>query len=232
MNKRMNDTSMLLKRYGFPSTTLLGVSEGKLTLEHRQYSKPSNLELALLANTQTEQLLFAADDLGNEAEGCTRWLKVATNDLDRANDTLDLSGIVLENFARNPQLLWMHGLTDEPIHTIGRIRALSVSGNALFALAEYASHELSPLANQIEQLERAGFLPANSIGFHPIEWEANDAGGLDFLKWELIECSKVELPMNPFAINDPEMDQACGQSAENDSSQTHDLAQAAQWLSA
>jgi hypothetical protein len=45
-------------------------------------------------------------------------------------------------------------------------------------------------------------LPANSIGFRPIEFEENDFGGFDFLQWELIECSKVELPMNPHAIDD------------------------------
>jgi hypothetical protein len=51
-------------------------------------------------------------------------------------------------------------------------------------------------------MDIAGYLPANSIGFRPIEYEPNDFGGYRFLKWELIEISKVELPCNPYAVDD------------------------------
>jgi len=222
----MNDPSYLLKRYAFPSSKLLGVSSGKLTLEHRFYGQPSSAEIDVLSSIPKDQLLFVAPDLATDPDNdaCTRWLKIATGDIDRAGDTLKLTGIVLDNFTLNPQLLWMHGLTAEAVHTIGRIRAIATTGDALYALAEYADAEISPLAAQIAQLELAGFLPANSIGFHPIEWEPNDAGGLDFLVWELVECSKVELPMNPFAINDGALD-------EQDTDAEWDLVSAAEWLS-
>lgn len=223
----MTDTTSLIKRYGFPSTKLLGQSAGKLTLEHRQYARTTADELGQLSNIPTEQLLLVAEDFTPDTSSCTRWLKMATSDLDRASDRLDLSGIVCDNFALNPQLLWMHGLTNEPIHTIGRIRALAINNDALYALAEYADAPLSPLADQIAQLEAAGFLPANSIGFHPIEWEENSDGGLDFLRWELIECSKVELPMNPFAINDTAFEDAACTASEL---QEFDLETAAAWL--
>ncbi len=223
----MNDQTYLLKHYAFPSTKLLGASSGKLTLEHRNYQSPSTDELAQLGNIPQDQLLFAASDFDTSPNARTKWLKMATSDIDRVGDSLNLSGIVVDNFILNPQLLWMHGLTQEPVHTIGRIRAIALTGDALYALAEYASAELSPLAGQIAQLESAGFLPANSIGFHPIEWEANDSGGLDFLKWELIECSKVELPMNPYAINDEGMNEASG---EDDIAQEFDLQEATEWL--
>jgi hypothetical protein len=69
------------------------------------------------------------------------------------------------------------------------------------ALVEYAPADISPLAEQVYQMDLAGLLPANSIGFSPIEYEANEFGGYTFTKWELIECSKVELPMNPLAVD-------------------------------
>ena len=131
-----------------------------------------------------------------------RWLKIATSDLDRAGDEMMIEGAVTSNFERNPQFLWQHGMTNEPVHTIGRIRKLVKTSTALYALAEYASADESPLAERIFKMDEAGLLPANSIGFQPIEWEPNNYGGIRFTKWELIECSKVELPCNPFAIDD------------------------------
>ncbi|HEY3875207.1 MAG TPA: HK97 family phage prohead protease [Candidatus Kapabacteria bacterium] len=131
-----------------------------------------------------------------------RWLKMATGDVDRAGDQLVLAGMNAENFFKNPQFLWQHGASGSIINTIGKVLELKQSDNALYALVEYAPPEISPLADQILQLHDAGMLPANSIGFRPIEYEANDYGGCTFTEWELIECSKVELPMNPEAVDD------------------------------
>jgi hypothetical protein len=135
-----------------------------------------------------------------------RWLTMATDSVDRAGDILLLEGMDSTNFCLNPQFLWQHGASGETISTIGRVLELRVSGgvaghHALLALVEYASPEISPLAEQVYQMDLAGLLPANSIGFRPIEYEANEFGGYTFTKWELIECSKVELPMNPEAVD-------------------------------
>jgi hypothetical protein len=128
-----------------------------------------------------------------------RWLKMATGAVDRAGDQLVLAGMDATNFRNNPQFLWQHGASGAQINTIGRVKILRIVADALFALVEYA--DVNPLAEQIYQLDLAGLLPANSIGFRPIEWEANETGGFTFTKWELIECSKVELPMNPEAVD-------------------------------
>ncbi|HET6401961.1 MAG TPA: hypothetical protein VFH95_11250 [Candidatus Kapabacteria bacterium] len=140
-----------------------------------------------------------------------RWLTIATNAVDRAGDILILEGMDATNFLKNPQFLWQHGASGETISTIGRVidlrvgRASSPDGRAggtdLRALVEYASPDISSLAEQVYQMDLAGLLPANSIGFRPIEYEANEFGGYTFTQWELIECSKVELPMNPEAVD-------------------------------
>jgi hypothetical protein len=129
---------------------------------------------------------------------------MATSDLDRSGDILRMSGIVTTNFLRNPQFLWQHGLSGALVNTIGTVRRIVTTPKALYVLAEYAAESVSPLAEQIYRMDLAGLLPANSIGFRPIEWDENDQGGRTFLSWELIECSKVELPMNPNAVDDGE----------------------------
>jgi hypothetical protein len=129
------------------------------------------------------------------------WLKMATGDIDRAGDILVIEGMDAENFLKNPQFLWQHGASGSIVNTIGRILDIKQSNGALYALAEYATPEVSPLAEQVYQLDIAGLMPANSIGFRPIEYETNSYGGHTFTKWELVECSKVELPMNPNAVD-------------------------------
>lgn len=130
-----------------------------------------------------------------------KWLTIATSDVDRAGDIMVMAGVQLDNFRKNPQFLWQHGLTPLPLHTLGRILEVRATDNALYALAEYANEEVFAFAEQIHRMDQKGYLPANSIGFRPIEWEENEHGGFTFLKWELVEVSKVDLPMNPNAID-------------------------------
>ena len=135
-----------------------------------------------------------------------KWLKAATADTDRAGDQMLMRGLDLTNFLKNPQFLWQHGLTSQPVHTLGKIVDMQVTDTALYVLAEYADAETYHFAGQIMKLDKAGYLPANSIGFHPIEWEKNSLGGFTFTKWELVEVSKVELPMNPNAVDEKQLD--------------------------
>ncbi len=107
-----------------------------------------------------------------------RWLKAATSDPDRSGDEMVIGGCNTDNFLRNPQFLWMHGQTDESVHSIGKIIKLVKTPTALYALTEYAAEGVSELSDKIFEMDSAGYLPANSIGFNPIEYEPNDLGGL------------------------------------------------------
>lgn len=112
-----------------------------------------------------------------------------------------LAGMDSKNFMQNPQFLWQHGYSGAEVNTIGKILQLQVVGDTLLALAEFADADICPLAEQIFNLSSGGYLPANSIGFCPIEYSMNDDGGCTYTKWELVECSKCEIPMNPEAID-------------------------------
>ncbi len=168
--------------------------DGGFTLAANISEQLNTEDISILKN-QNQKTEFAP-------ESRLRWLKVATSDPDRAGDEMVIEGAMTDNFFRNPQFLWSHGQTSEPIHTLGKILKLIKTNTALYALAEYTTRNTSELAEKIYQLDIAGYLPANSIGFRPIEYEENDLGGYRFLKWELIEVSKVELPCNPFAVDD------------------------------
>lgn len=158
----------------------------------------SHLSDRPLADADLTRLRAAGEE--PRLSGRKKWLKAATPDIDRAGDVLVMKGAELANFQRNPQFLWQHALTPEPVHTLGKIARLVVTDDALYALAEYAEGGVSELVDKVFALDEQGCLPANSIGFRPLEWTPNDSGGFTFTKWELIEISKVELPANPLAV--------------------------------
>ncbi len=187
-----NNYKILRERYRSTPGKIIPSGDHIVTLSHDQ----------LQTNDDKDTNVLRKHQLTADEHSRLRWLKIATNDLDRAGDEMVIEGVVTTHFERNPQFLWQHGMTNEPVHTIGRIRKLVKTPNALYALADYASAYESPLAERIFNMDEAGLLPANSIGFRPLEWEPNSKGGIRFTKWELIECSKVELPCNPYAIDD------------------------------
>lgn len=169
---------------------VLRKTEGAIALSHLSDRPLADADLTRLRQAGEEP----------RQSGRTKWLKAATPDVDRAGDALVMKGADFANFQRNPQFLWQHALTPEAVHTLGKIARLVVTDDALYALAEYAEPGSSALVDKIFALDEQGLLPANSIGFRPIEWEPNEHGGLTFKRWELIEISKVELPANPLAV--------------------------------
>jgi hypothetical protein len=71
----------------------------------------------------------------------------------------------------------------------------------LIALAEFATEDLNPMAEQVFRMIKAGFLQACSIGFRPLRWSYNEArGGLDFHEVEMVEFSIVPIPAHPQAL--------------------------------
>ena len=120
---------------------------------------------------------------------------ISTEGIDRDNDIIRVGGWVLDNFKRNPVVLWAHSRDSLPI-----AKALTVGpeGGNLVALSEFS--ELG-MADDVLSLIRGGFINATSVGFRPLEWTFNEErGGIDFLKQELVEFSVVPVPANPEAL--------------------------------
>lgn len=106
---------------------------------------------------------------------------------DRYGDTVNPEGCDLKNFKKNPVLLWAH---DHRIPTVGNATKIWVEGKELMMKFKFAP---TPFAQELKMLVDEGFLKAFSVGFMAKDYKFNDSG-IDFLEWELLECSFVNVP--------------------------------------
>jgi hypothetical protein len=155
---------------------------------------------------ETVQLIqtgsFLRDLRGHELPERHVMCCISTSDFDRLGRKVEQTGINVQEYMRNPVVLWDHMTTLPPIGRTVTIQANGMDGT--YAMLEYAPEIASPLAEQLWQLEKAGFLPAQSIGW------TSDAKNilvnektqqLTFKRCDLLEWSKVTVPANPHAVN-------------------------------
>jgi HK97 family phage prohead protease len=124
-----------------------------------------------------------------------RRFTISTASVDRDNDTIDPRGWRLDNYRKNPVVLWAHDYRQLPL---GKALDVRVEGTRLVSEAEFADHEM---ADTVLKLIDDGFLRATSVGFKPVRFERNvERGGIDFKEQELLEFSVVPVGANPEAI--------------------------------
>jgi len=123
---------------------------------------------------------------------------ISTKVEDRDGDVLMPNGIKLENYEKNPVVLWGH---DHSQPAIGKALWVKAGRNNVKAKIQWAN---TPLGQEVKTLYEDGIMSAFSVGFIPKRWEEsrNDNGGFGykFLEWELIEFSAVNVPSNPQAL--------------------------------
>ena len=139
-----------------------------------------------------ETKLFATAQVKEVKEDGTIIGAVASSgSLDRDEEILDPEGWELDNFRKNPVLLWSH---DARLLPLGRITGIKTNekGELIFD-AIFASKE-NDFANKVANLMSSGFLNSFSVGFNPKEKDGNT-----FVKQELLEISVVNVPANPDA---------------------------------
>lgn len=121
--------------------------------------------------------------------------------IDRAGDSIDADGWVIDSYLKNPVVPWAHDTFSPPI---GRSSELTSDGNRLTGVVEFAPPDVNAFADTIFRMVKAGYINAGSVGFLPIEWSfSNDKGrpfGIDFTKQELLEFSICPVPCNPNAL--------------------------------
>ena len=134
---------------------------------------------------------------------------ISTGARDREGDIIDPKGWEIENYMRNPVVLFAHDNTRPPI---GRATELNVFSDKLVATAEFMPPEVdtSGFSETIYRMVKAGYLNATSVGFLPKQWEfikekmeddeEEKITGIKFLKQELLEFSVVPVPANPEAL--------------------------------
>jgi HK97 family phage prohead protease len=139
---------------------------------------------------------------------------ISTGGVDRDLDKIDVRGWQLDNYARNPVVLWAHR-SDEP--PIGKAVDFGKDDHRLFSAVQFVPGDGSygkagDFAEMIYRLASTGFLSATSVGFRPIKYDFTDDPtrggddwfpGIDFHEQELVELSIVPVPSNPDALIEP-----------------------------
>jgi HK97 family phage prohead protease len=127
---------------------------------------------------------------------------ITTGAVDRDREIVDPAGAILDDYQKNPVVLFGHDHWSMPI---GKAEWIKVDEKGLVAKTVYANTEK---ANEIYEYRKAGFPLAKSIGFIPLAWtnytpesEEGKAGvRRKYDKWILLEYSDVPVPSNPEAV--------------------------------
>lgn len=122
---------------------------------------------------------------------------------DRHGDTVQAAGWKLDNFKKNPVLLWAHSHYDPPVGKVGSIAV--VSDKLIADKCAFTSEEENPFGASVGRMVKGGFLNTVSVGFMPLKWELRYDGegeflGYNFIEQELLELSVVPVPAHPNAL--------------------------------
>lgn len=123
---------------------------------------------------------------------------ISTGTLDRDDDVIDSSGWDVENYKKNPVVLFGHDYRSLPV---AKAMEIGVEDDALVAVDRFTPKEIHPFGYMVYELVRGKFLRAASVGFKPTLYVFNDEHkGYDFSEQELLEHSIVPVPSNPEAL--------------------------------
>jgi HK97 family phage prohead protease len=137
-------------------------------------------EVSLIKKSHVSESIEAEDDgILNAVVSSTR------RDLD--DEIMDLSGLDLRQYKKNPVLLWSHRASDPPI---GKSLDIGISGNELKAKFQFAK---TPFAQEIYELYKQDFLRTFSIAFIALDF---DKGTKTHRSSLLLEVSATPLPAN------------------------------------
>ena len=131
---------------------------------------------------------------------------ISTAAKDRDNEQLLPGGVTLENYRKNPVVLYGHDYHSLPIGKNIWIKQdeKGLIAKTVFAKSEFADHIYRAYTEDIEGT--GPLLKAWSVGFIPTKWtEPSEKDGEDtprriYTEWELLEYSAVPVPSCPEAL--------------------------------
>lgn len=140
------------------------------------------------ASPEVKQLLEDTKAASDTQTG-TFEVVITTENLDRYQEVISLSGWELEHYRNNPVVLWGHD-HNQPI---GMALSVDIIDGKMIAKGKFAPTDK---AQEIRRLYEFGIIKATSVGFIEKEREGNL-----ITKAELLEFSFVSVPANPFALS-------------------------------
>ncbi len=151
-----------------------------------------DLDLTTKASKQ-----YVGELKGIDQERRTISALVSTDSVDRDGDVIVAAGWQLDNYRKNPVVLWAHRYDELPV---AKALALEITDHGLLAMMQFADHEL---AQDVFALYAGGFLRAFSVGFRALEYgprKDETSRGWLISKAELMEFSCVPVPANQDAL--------------------------------
>jgi phage head maturation protease len=131
---------------------------------------------------------------------------ISTVDKDRDNEQLMPDGVDLENYRKNPVVLYGHQYSSLPI---GKNIWIKQDDRGLIAKTVFAKTEFADQLYNAYTEDVGGtgpLLKAWSVGFIPKKWrdkeekDAEDSPNRIYTEWELLEYSAVPIPSCPSAL--------------------------------
>lgn len=124
---------------------------------------------------------------------------ISTDTPDRDGDVVVPKGVKLDNFLKNPVVLFGHKY-DEP--AIAKASDIVADDHTIKAKVTFPTKGVYPFADTIYDLIKEGIMNAWSIGFSVDKnmTERLESGGLKFNSSELLEFSAVPVPANAEAL--------------------------------
>lgn len=119
------------------------------------------------------------------------------NVIDRGNDIIEVDAWELDNFKKNPVILYNHGMDPQLGGTpIGKAIEIMPTKDGLMIKAQLSAID-DPIINRIRGLVKEKILRAFSVGFDAKEMNKDSGSGANRIsKAELFEVSIVGVPMN------------------------------------
>jgi len=142
--------------------------------------------------TQKKYLKLEATNPVQKEDGYVEFeYTISGNKRDRQGEILDPKGAKVDNFLKNPVLLWGHNQTmgEEPL-PIGSVKEIKIYDDKINCKA--IIHNITQLAKEVGELVKKGFLNTMSVGFMPLERDKSDSSIIT--KWEMLEHSVVPVP--------------------------------------
>lgn len=168
--------------------------------EYKQKAKKGE-DLAGL--TLKKQFIIETKGIEDTKDGLKVPFIISTAAVDRDNDTISVEGWKLDNYRKNPVVLWAHDGRKPPV---ARSLEEKVEDSALKSTALFATKDLYPFGYMIGQMYAQKFLNAVSVGFDPVKYawveDKDRPWGVDYLEQHLLEYSCCPVPANPEALVD------------------------------
>jgi len=121
----------------------------------------------------------------------------STPQLDRDKEVIPISEWNIDNYKKNPVILWAHNYSALPI---GKSLDTWIDGNRLMFKVQFASKDTYEFADTVYKLYKEKYLNAVSVGFNGSwRYDENTKVGT-YTNVELYELSAVPVPANPDAL--------------------------------